>query len=96
MQLKQLFGGLLLLISLTAVAKPTKLIIENMIKRQSSDSRINSVHREIPHYSTNLAAIKYEILEGMITTRGYKWVLEGEGDGFVLARFDYRGDTTII
>ena len=44
MQLKQLFGGLLLLISLTSVAKPTKLIIENMMKRQSSDSRINSVH----------------------------------------------------
>jgi len=32
----------------------------------------------------------------MLSTKGYKWLFEGEGQGYILARFDYRGDTNIM
>ncbi len=36
------------------------------------------------------------IIDGMLNTKGIAWVFEGEGEGYILARFDYRGDTNVI
>lgn len=87
---------LLFLLSFLSQAEPSILSVDKSIKPKSSTKKISSVHQEIKVKADNIHSVKYAILEGMLTTHGYKWVFEGEGDGYVLARFDYRGDTNII
>lgn len=84
------------IMSFNTFAVPSKLEINTKIKPKSSERYIKAVHKEIETSGANLEAIKYAILEGMLTTKGYKWLFEGEGDGYVLARFDYRGDTNVM
>lgn len=96
MRLFVLLIGITLLMPFFSYAEPSVLEINSKIKKKSYDRYINAVHKEIDVYGKSLAAIKYGILDGMLRTKGYRWALEGEGDGFILARFDYRGDTNIM
>jgi len=95
MNIKKTFLLGLLAFPFVAFAEPSVLKVKK-IKPKSSTKYINAVHKEIQTHNKSLAGIKYAILEGMLTTRGYKWAFEGEGDGYILARFDYRGDTNIM
>lgn len=87
---------LLYCISLLAIAEPIALVIDKSVKPRSFDYKINAVHKEMSVSADNLASVKLAILEGMLRTKGYKWLFEGEGEGYILARFDYRGDTNIM
>jgi len=88
--------GIFFLMPFFTYAEPSVLEINQKIKKKSYDRYINAVHKEIDVNGKSIPAIKYAILDGMLRTKGYKWALEGEGDGFILARFDYRGDTNIM
>ncbi|MGS0676692.1 hypothetical protein [Shewanella sp. 30m-9] len=77
-------------------AAPSTLEIDDNIQPKSSDRYIRAVHKEVETNTDDLNKIRYAILEGMLTTKGFAWVYQGEGDGYILARFDYRGDTNVI
>ena len=79
-----------------AYAGPSELIIDSSIKPSSSHRYIRAVHKEIEIYTNDLKKLRYAIVDGMLTTKGYAWVYEGEGDGYILARFDYRGNTNVV
>ncbi|WP_394204651.1 hypothetical protein [Shewanella waksmanii] len=97
MNLKTLFYSCLLF-SLSAIiqAAPAKFDVNKNIKPKSSDRYILAVHKEIETNNIGLEKTRYAILEGMLTTKGFAWVYDGEGDGYILARFDYRGDTNVM
>ena len=88
--------GCCLLFSFQVTGEPSILKIDKSKKPFSSEKYINAVHKEIPTYTDDLNRIRYAILEGMLRTKGYAWVFEGEGDGYILARFDYRGDINVM
>ncbi|MGS0682665.1 hypothetical protein ACVBIL_16120 [Shewanella sp. 125m-7] len=88
--------GFLLSASSAVQAVPTTLDIDDNIKPKSSDRYIHAVHKELVTNTDDLNKIRYAILEGMLTTKGFAWVYQGEGDGYILARFDYRGDTNVM
>lgn len=76
-------------------AEPVPLEIKK-VKPKSSDRYINAVHKEIVTTTDDLNKIRYAILEGMLTTKGIAWLYDGEGEGYILARFTYRGDTNVM
>ncbi|MFT4927852.1 MAG: hypothetical protein ACI8WB_003966 [Phenylobacterium sp.] len=95
--MKQLLQALALLIfSSPLLAAPEILTIDSSASPKSSDRYIRRVHKEIPTPNQTVAINRFTILQAMLTTKGYAWTYEGEGDGFLLARFDYRGDTIIM
>ncbi|ROS02061.1 hypothetical protein EDC56_2511 [Sinobacterium caligoides] len=87
---------LALLVATSVAAEPKKLVVDSDNKPKSLDKYIYNVHGEIPVQGLTPAEIRLAILEGMLTTKGYAWLYEGEGDGYILARFDYRGDTSVM
>jgi len=93
---KAILPCLLYFTSLLVIAEPSVLVIQKSVKPKSFDYKINAVHKEIAVSADNLASVKLAILDGMLNTKGYKWLFEGEGQGYILARFDYRGDTNIM
>lgn len=94
------YTGLIVLLILLGCdglnAAPSEFVYDKSVKPRSSESRVNSVHQEMQTRTKDLSKIRYQILEGMLTTKGYRWLFDGEGDGYILARFTYRGDTNII
>ncbi|CAM3462575.1 hypothetical protein [Shewanella pealeana] len=88
--------GCLLSMSCAVQAVPTTLEINDNIKPKSSNRYIRAVHQEIETGTDDLNKVRYAILEGMLVTKGFAWVYQGEGDGYILARFDYRGDTNVM
>ena len=85
-----LMGG-----SAYSYAAPNELVIDSKVKPKSYERYIRAVHKEIPA-SKNIKFTRFAIIEGMLNTKGIAWVFEGEGDGYILARFDYRGDTNVM
>jgi hypothetical protein len=74
-----------------ALGDPAPLVIDKSKKGRASDKTIEAVHLEIATGTTDLRKIRLAIVNGMLETRGRVWTYEGEGDGYILARFDYRG-----
>lgn len=91
-----LFSSLLMLNIDFAFAAPSKLIFDDSIKPRTYEKYVKAVHEEMYTSTDQLDKIRYQILQGMLTTRGYRWLFDGEGKGFILARFTYRGDTNVI
>ncbi|MEZ9198021.1 hypothetical protein [Shewanella sp. 10N.286.54.B9] len=83
-------------VSAPLLAAPEVLQVDDNIKPKSFDRYIRAVHKEIETGSNDINKIRYAILEGMLVTKGFAWVYQGEGDGYILARFDYRGDTNVM
>ena len=79
-----------------ASAEPTPLVIDSKVKPRSSKGHIEAVHLEIPTNTSDLREIRLRIVDGMLKTRGRIWTFVGEGDGYILARFYYRGNTTVM
>ncbi|QDF74500.1 MULTISPECIES: hypothetical protein [Shewanella] len=97
LSLKTLLCGLsLLALSPLVLAEPSVLSIKQSVKPKSSDRYIRAVHQEIETHNIGLEKIRYAILMGMLNTKGFAWVYDGEGEGYILARFDYRGDTNVM
>lgn len=82
--------------SAASLASPAPLVIKDDIKPKTWDRYIRAVHQEIPVRTDNLNKVRYAILQGMLNTKGFSWVYDGEAEGYILARFDYRGDTNVI
>ena len=72
------------------------LTVRKNVKKMSKSSYIVAVHQEIPTNTGDLALIRLAIIEGMLNTHGRAWTYEGEGEGFILARFDYRGHINVM
>lgn len=90
---------ILLLLALgfgAASAGPAPLVIDKKAKPKTSSKNILAVHEEIHTNTTDLREIRYRIVEGMLKTRGRIWTYDGEGDGYILARFDYRGNIQVM
>ncbi len=85
-----------LFLSGSILAEPSEFLIEKSDKRHSRERHIRAVHDVMKTSTTNIHKIRYQILEGMLNTRGYRWLFDGEGDGYILARFTYRGDTNVM
>ena len=87
-----------MLLSWTAVAlgEPAPLVIDKSSKGRTSDGNIAAVHKEMTTGTADLRKIQLAIVNGMLETRGRVWTYEGEGDGYILARFDYRGHTIVM
>ncbi|MCL1142811.1 hypothetical protein [Shewanella gaetbuli] len=97
MNLKIFFGATALcLVSAPLLAEPVPLVINDNIKPKSYDRYIKAVHRELDTNGIGLAKTRYAIVQGMLNTKGFAWVFDGEGEGYILARFDYRGDTNVM
>ena len=97
MNIKKILCGLsLLALSPFALAEPSALIIKQNTQPKSSDRYIRAVHQEIETNNIGLEKTRYAILVGMLNTKGFAWVYDGEGKGYILARFDYRGDTNVM
>lgn len=80
-------------------AEPSELLfVKNKAAWDDTSSRryVLAAHKEIKYQSVDTDRVRYHLLNAMLNTRGYKWVLEGEGDDHFLARFDYRGETIIM
>jgi len=89
---------IVLLLSWTAGAlgEPGPLVIDKSSKGRTSNGNIAAVHQEMSTGTTDLRKIRLAIVNGMLETRGRVWTYEGEGDGYILARFDYRGHTIVM
>jgi hypothetical protein len=79
-----------------ALGDPAPLVIDKSKRGRASDSKIESVHQEITTGTTDLRKIRLAIVNGMLETKGRVWTYEGEGVGYILARFDYRGHTIVV
>lgn len=77
-------------------AEPGPFEVDKSVKNSSSKKYIRSVHLEIPTNTTDMQKIRLGIIDGMLLTKGRVWTYEGEGDGYFLARFDYRGNVLIV
>lgn len=78
-----------------ALGDPSPLVIDKSKRGRVSDGNIEAVHQEIVAGTTDLRKIRLAIVNGMLETKGRVWTYEGEGDGYILARFDYRGHTIV-
>jgi hypothetical protein len=77
------------------LADPGPLVIDKSGRGRVSNGEIEAVHQEIAAGTTDLRKIRLAIVNGMLQTKGRAWTYEGEGDGYILARFDYRGHTIV-
>ncbi|AZQ11699.1 hypothetical protein [Shewanella khirikhana] len=96
LNLKSGLAALFLLGSAAAQAAPGMLNIDQSINGKTSDKYIRVVHQEIPAEGRSAPELRLGILQGMINTKGFSWVYDGEGDGYIMARFDYRGDVVLL
>ena len=78
-----------------ALADPGPLVIDKSKRGRESDRHIEAVHQEIATGTTDLRKIRLAIVNGMLETKGRAWTYDGEGEGYILARFDYRGHTIV-
>ena len=79
-----------------ALGEPGPLVIDKSSKGRTSDGNIKAVHQEMTTGTTDLRKIRLAIVNGMLETRGRAWIYEGEGDGYILARFDNGGHIIVM
>lgn len=81
---------------LACSASPSRLIVDKMLKPRASVGHIEAVHKEIENTSGRLKFARIAILNGMLRVKSKAWLLEEEGPGFIVARFDYRAKTILM
>jgi hypothetical protein len=86
----------ILMISGAAGAEPEPLVVDKKIHGRANVGAIKKVHLEIPTNGASVAKTRFLIVEGMLRTKNRAWTYEGEGDGYILARFDYRGHIIVM
>ncbi|MFL0796639.1 MAG: hypothetical protein K6L73_04025 [Cellvibrionaceae bacterium] len=87
-----------LIASQSALGTPSILVIDKKFKKEEPvlSELIKDAHTEIQHTQKNKESIRYAILQGMLSTKDYKWAYEEEGENFILARMDYKGNILIV
>ncbi|WP_199774433.1 MULTISPECIES: hypothetical protein [unclassified Pseudoalteromonas] len=81
------------LLSTTLSAAPEPFEYQKQGRGMASESKMRGVYDLIPNPSGDAAKARLAILQGMQKTKGVAWLLEQEGDGYILARWDYKGHT---
>jgi hypothetical protein len=84
---------LLLSISFNAMAAPEPFVYKRPAKGAVSESKMRDVYDLIPNNTGSAAKARLAILTGMLNTKGTPWLLLEEGEGYLLARWDYKGHT---
>jgi hypothetical protein len=96
--IKSASTGLLLALLIAVVpfagGAPEPLKIDKSIKPRSSDKDISRVHTPIINPSGSSQMARLRILEAMLKM-GPAWLLEDEGDDYILGRWGYRGSLLI-
>lgn len=80
-------------ISLSATAAPERFVYEKPGPGAASESKMRSVYERIENTKGTKAHARLAILRAMLATKGTAWLLEDEGDDFILGRWDYKGHT---
>ncbi|TQF70311.1 hypothetical protein [Pseudoalteromonas luteoviolacea] len=75
-------------------AAPTPFEYKDL-RKGASEKKMRSIYSLIKHSSDNPQEVRLAILNAMSQTKGTPWLLEGEGDGYILARWDYKGHAII-
>lgn len=86
-------GALLALNSAFSVAAPEEFVYKKPSLDAASESSMRRVYDLINNPTGSAEQARLAILSGMLKTKGAAWVLEQEGEGYVLARWDYKGHT---
>lgn len=83
-----------------AAAAPEPIVweFEEGSRVTSGELAVRRVHDIMEPQSPDVSEsqMRYALLQGMINTKGYAWRLEGEGPGYILARFDHRLRTIVM
>ncbi|AFV00277.1 hypothetical protein [Simiduia agarivorans] len=79
------------LTSAVSHAAPEEFVYKKPARGAASESKMRGVYDLIENPTGSAAKARLAILTGMLETKGAAWVLEQEGDGYVLARWDYKG-----
>ncbi len=72
-------------------AAPEPFIYEKPGRGAVAEYRMRAIYDLIPNPTQSAAKARLAILTGMQKTKGTPWMLESEGDGYILARWDYKG-----
>lgn len=92
--LKQLITLLILTpAALPSWAAPEPFVYQKPAKGAVSEAQMRGIYDLIDNPTGSAAKARLAILTGMLATKGAAWVLEEEGEGYVLARWDYKGHT---
>ena len=90
----------LILISLVAgcaaLAEPAPLAIDDDVPGMAKVRHIRNVHQEIATGTDDLSAVRSAIVRSMSKAKGGPWTLEGEGDGYILARLQYDENSVTL
>ena len=76
-----------------ASAAPELFQYNRPAKGAVSESKMRNVYDLIPNPSGDKAKARLAILTAMLNTKGSPWLLVEEGEGYLLARWDYKGHT---
>ena len=76
----------------TIFADARPLDTNNIPKGSVSASKLEAAHGAISH-KLSLGEAKLAILRATITNRKVKWILEEEGEGYMIFRWDYARKT---
>lgn len=79
-----------------ALADPAPLVIDKTVPGMVKPRYIENVHLEIKTRTTDLDAIRSAILAAMSVAKGGPWSVADDGDGFVLARMQYEGNSMTL
>ena len=90
-----IFTSLILMLSVagSATAAPEPFVYNKPAKGAVSKSKMRAVYDLIPNQTGSAEKARLAILTGMLNTKGTPWLLLAEGDGYLLARWDYKGHT---
>ena len=90
MKLPYLTLGLCLMMS-QSFAAPEVFEIDNNVRPKAKARYLRNAHADISIYANSILEIKNNIVKGMLDTPGRAWSFAGEGEGYILARLDYKG-----
>lgn len=74
-------------------AAPEPFVYKRPAHGAVSESKMRDVYDLLPNPSGNSAKARLAILTAMLNTKGTPWLFIAEGEGYILARWDYKGHT---
>ena len=83
-----IFLAVLIVFSPQVYSAPSALNIDQSQKNRVQDRYIKAAHGVLKH-KLSLAEVRFAILNAALDNKGVKWILEQDGDGFMVLRWDY-------
>jgi hypothetical protein len=93
--MRKLIVSCMLLASATAVAAPTTLEVVKT-KPSASEAAIRGAHQEILTPNSTLAKNRTTIFLGLKQENNLRWLVEAEGEGYVVARGNLKGHIMVL